>query len=73
MIRLDYLMVLVLCQIFKIILSMSSKHDVLSHNPPIKIYISQIENRITFRIASGHLEFLKTEKLKLLGSTKKNN
>ena len=40
-------------------------------NPPIRIYINRIENRITFKIKSGYyLELLTPETMKLLGSAK---
>ena len=40
-------------------------------NPSIRIYISKIENRITFKIKTGYyLELLTPETMKLLGSTK---
>ena len=41
----------------------------------IRIYVNEIENRITFKIKNGYsLELLKPETMKLLGSTgKKNN
>ena len=39
-------------------------------NPPIRIYVNKIENRITFKIKSGYyLELLTPETMKLLGST----
>ena len=39
-------------------------------NISIKIYVSKIENRITFKIKTGYyLELLTPEKIKLLGST----
>ena len=42
-------------------------------NPPIKIYINKIENRITFKIKSRYyLELLMLETIKLLGTTKNN-
>ena len=38
-------------------------------NPSIRIYVSRIENRITFKIKSGYyLELLTPETMKLLGS-----
>ena len=38
-------------------------------NPPIRIYVNRIENRITFKIKSGYyLELLTPETMKLLGS-----
>ena len=40
-------------------------------NPPIRIYVNKIENRITFKIKSGYyLVLLTPETMKLLGSTK---
>ena len=48
MINLNILMDHILYQIFKIILSISSK------NPPIRIYVNKIETRITFKIKPGY-------------------
>ena len=40
-------------------------------NPPIKIYINKIENRITFKTKTGfYLELLTPETAKLLGGAK---
>ena len=45
------------------------KHSESVDNPPIRIYVNRIENRITFKIKSGcHLELLTPETMKLLGS-----
>ena len=45
------------------------KHSV--DNPPIKICVNKIENRVTFKIKTGYyLELLTPETMKLLGSTK---
>ena len=45
------------------------KHSESVDNPPIRIYINRIENRITFKIKSGYyLELLTPETMKLLGS-----
>ena len=39
--------------------------------PPVQIYVNEIENRITFKIKNGYsLELLTPETMKLLGSTK---
>ena len=47
------------------------KHETLTENPPIKIYVNKIKNRIVFKIKIGYkLELLSTETIKLLGSTK---
>ena len=43
----------------------------MTNNPPIRIYIRKIENRIIFRMETGYyLELLTRETMKLLGSTK---
>ena len=45
------------------------KHSENVNNPPIRIYVNRIENRITFKIKRGYyLELLKGETMKLLGS-----
>ena len=46
------------------------KHSKSVDNPPIRIYVNRIENRITFKIKNGYyLELLTPETMKLLGST----
>ena len=46
------------------------KHQTVVDNPSIKIYVNKIENRITFKIKTGHyLELLTPETLQLPGST----
>ena len=69
--NLNYLMDHIMGQILKIILSISSKrHETLTDNPTIRIYVNKIENRITFRIESRYyLQLLTPETMKLLGST----
>ena len=53
--NLNYLMNHILYQIFKIILTTSSKkHEKVTDNPPIRIYVSKIENMITFKIKAGY-------------------
>ena len=48
------------------------KHETLTENPQIQIYINRIENRIAFKKNTGYkLELLTSETMKLLGSTKK--
>ena len=45
------------------------KHSESVDNPPIRIYVNRIENRIAFKIKSGYyLELLTPETMKLLGS-----
>ena len=47
------------------------KYETVTDNPSIRIYINNIENRITFKIKTGYyLELLMPKKTKLLGSTK---
>ena len=47
------------------------KHEENTDKPSIQIYVSKIENRITFKITNGYsLELLTKETMKLLGSTK---
>ena len=60
----------IIYQIFNIIFSISSKNE-KNNNPPIKIYVNKIKNRINFRIKIGYyFELLTPETMKLLGSTK---
>ena len=48
------------------------KHETLTENPPIHIYVNKIKNRIVFKIKTGYeLELSALETMKLLGSTKK--
>ena len=64
-------MIHTLFQIFKIILSTSSKNKTAADNPPIRIYLNKIENRIKFRIKKRYyLELLTPETMKLPGSIK---
>ena len=47
------------------------KHQNVTDNPPVKIYVNKVENRITFRTDTGYyLQLLMTETMKLLGTTK---
>ena len=49
------------------------KHETLTENSPIQIYLNKIKNRIVSKIKSGYkLELLTPETMKLLGSTKKD-
>ena len=46
----------------------------MSDNPPIRIYVNQIENRITFEIKTGYyIELLTLETIRLFGTTKDEN
>ena len=46
----------ILYKIFKIVSCISSKkrHERVTDNSPIKIYVNKIENRITFKIKNGY-------------------
>ena len=47
------------------------KHEAVTGNPSIRIYINKIENRITFKVKTGYyLKLLIPETEKLLGSTR---
>ena len=49
------------------------KHETRANNPPLQIYVSRIKNRIVFKIKTDYgLKLLSSEKMKLLGSTKKD-
>ena len=50
---------------------MTKTHQKVADNPPIRIYVDKIENRIQFRIKTGYyLKLLITETMQLLGSIK---
>ena len=52
---------------FKYILK---RHETVTDNPSIRIYINKIENRIKFKIKTGYyLELLTLETMESLGST----
>ena len=65
-------MVLILCQIFKIISKISLKTcGILTTIPPIHVCINRINNRSLFKIKDGFkLELQTPERMKLFGSTK---
>ena len=47
------------------------KYKIATDNPPVKIYVSKIENGITFEIKTEYsLKILMPKMVKLLGSTK---
>ena len=49
------------------------KHETITDNPSIQIYINKIKNRIVFKIKTGcKLELLTGETKQLLGSSKKS-
>ena len=64
--------VLILCQIFKIILNISSKKDETTKKHPIHVYINRINNRLVVKIRGWFKIGLQMPKtMKLFGSTKK--
>ena len=47
------------------------RHETVTENPSIMIYVNKIESRITFKIEAGYyLKLLTPETMKLLGITK---
>ena len=47
------------------------KHEAVTDNPSMKIFVNKIENRIMFKLKTGYfLKILTLETMKLLGSTK---
>ena len=47
------------------------EHETVVDNPPMRIYVNKIENRITFKIETGYyLELITPETIKLLESIK---
>ena len=47
------------------------KHEPVTDNPPIRIYVNKMENGIPFKIKTRyHLELLMVETVKYLGSTR---
>ena len=71
MMNLNYQMLLILQQIYKITLNtFQKKHGEDIDEPSVQIYINKIENRIIFKIKNGYsLQLLTPETMKLLGST----
>ena len=55
MMSFNCLMDLIQCQIFKIVLSISlkKKHESLTNNLPVHIYINIINDRLVFKIKDG--------------------
>ena len=48
------------------------KHETLTENPAVHIYLNKIKNGIVFKIKTGYkLELLTPETMRLLGSAKK--
>ena len=49
------------------------KHETITNNAPVQIYVNKINNRIGFKIKTGcKLELLSPETMKLLGSKNKD-
>ena len=66
--------VLIQCHIFNIISRTSlKKYEALATSPPIHIYITDINNRLVFKIKDGYkLKFQTLETMKLFGSLEKS-
>ena len=55
MMNLNYQMILILCQMFKVIASTSQKnHETLTEIPPIHVYINRINTRLVLKIKDGY-------------------
>ena len=71
MMKLNCQMVLILCQIFKIISSTSKKKKKKKKNetftiiPPIHVYINRIKNSLAFEIKDGYKIELQTPETKM--------
>ena len=51
----------------------NKKHETLTKNAPVEIYLNKIKTRVDFKIKTGFkLELLSPKTMKLLGSTKKD-
>ena len=49
------------------------KHETIADNPPVKIYLNKIRNKIVFKIKTGFkLELLSEETMQVLGSSRKD-
>ena len=48
------------------------KHETLTGNPLVQIYVNRIKNKIVFKKTVYKIELLTPETMKLLGSTKKD-
>ena len=71
MMNLNFQMVLILCQIFKIILNISLKNKILTTIPTIHVYINRINNRLVFQIKDRYrLELQTPQTIKLFRSKK---
>ena len=72
MINLNYLIDHTLYQTFQIVSSIPSKTiKTVTVNPPIRIYVKKIENRITSKIKTGYnLQIVTPKTMKLLWHTK---
>ena len=54
-------MILILCQIIKIILNISlKKHEALTTIPPVHVYINRINNELMFKMKNGYKLQLQT-------------
>ena len=50
---------------------MLKKHETVTDNPSIMIFLNKIENRVTFKTKTGYyIELLTPETVKLIGSTR---
>ena len=49
------------------------KHETITGNLPVQIYVNKIKNRVAFKVKTGYkLELLTEETMQLFGSSKKS-
>ena len=71
MMNLYYLIDRIMFKISRLFELYHQKDEAVTDDPPVKIYVNEIQNRITYRIKTGYyLKLLTPKTMKLLGSTK---
>ena len=71
MVSLNYLMVLIQCQIFKVIPSTLQKNKILSTNLHMHIYINRIYDSLVFKIEDRYKLELQTPETMIIYKNKK--
>ena len=71
MVSLNYLMVLIQCQIFKVISSTLQKNKILSTNLHMHIYINRIYDSLVFKIEDRYKLELQTPETMIIYKNKK--
>ena len=72
MMNLSCQVILILCQILKIVSKYHKKYEIITAIPPVQAYINRNNSRLVFKIKGGYkLELKMFETMKMFGSTKK--